>query len=154
MISVRQLSKQFTPFLTAAITAAGVIFGAIWAVSTELREEAATAAYSTYLEALILRASEEGNLKINHRERSLAAGKFLLYADDAVIKKVASLYLGVTRKDGRFVPPVLACPDPPIKKKVMKQFHMILLAMREDVGRPGNFSDDEYRAVFCNVWPK
>lgn len=147
--SIRRYVGQCIPFVSAAI----VVVGGIWAVNTELRKEAAIATYSTYLEALILRASEEAGLAHkDHKNRSLAAARFLLYADDEVIKEAASLYLGRRNQDGGFVPTVFPCHDRSIRG--MQQMYGVLLSMRKDVGTSGNFSFKEYRAVFCNVWPK
>ena len=120
-----------------------VLLGTIWTVSAELRERAATEAYSAYLEALIVRAASV-NIP-NYKQvtsQSLAAEKFLLYADDKVIDKVALLY-----EDGIF-----SCFQKPVEG--MPHLHEILVAMREDIGRSGDFNFDKFNSIFCIVWTK
>lgn len=151
-----RLIRRYVGYLIPLVSAVLVVSGGIWAVNSELREKAATAAYSAYLEALFLRDIEGVGLTYkDHKDRSLAAARFLLYSDDQVIKEAASLYAGKKDENG-YLPGVIACSRTKQGTKETYDRHMyqILLAMRKDVGRSGNFSFEEYNAILCTVWPK
>ncbi len=138
---MNELTKQVTILLVAVVTTVVTIIGGIIVVNHELSKEAATHAYSSYLEALILRSSEEtGLVHEEHKRRSLTAANFLLYANEDTIEKVL-LLRKVFDCNYRLMPGY-------------QQISNVILSMRRDVGRRGNFNFDKYNSVFCVVWPK
>lgn len=156
----KKSAKRFAPYITAVIIAVGAAWATIAAVKTELRQTAAADVYSAYFEAIILRGHEEvisqlhGNHIVNEKfiEKTLVASKFLLHADVKVIEKVASLQKGSYDEDGKWTRGVYSTCTVHLTKGI-QQWYEILLSMREDIGKPGKFSYEEYDAVLCIVWP-